>query len=86
MVGRSMVIVKVMMPQHSPLTPVSAWVSFPVMKAAFLALLAVLLFVGGCGKNEVKRTAKESPKSKEPPEKPKPKPPPITPGTVLGGF
>ena len=56
------------------------------MKATFIALLAVLLCVGGCGKKEVKQTAKEPPKTKEAPEKSKPKPPPIKPGTVLWEF
>ena len=40
----------------------------------------------GCGKKEVKQTAKEPPKTKEAPEKSKPKPPPINPGTVLWEF
>ena len=56
------------------------------MKAAFIALLAVLLCVGGCGKKKVEQTAKELPKTKEAPEKSKPKPPPIKPGTVLWEF
>ena len=53
------------------------------MKVTFIALLAVLLCVGGCGKKKVEQTAKETPKTKEAPEKSNPKPPPIKPGTVL---
>ena len=51
------------------------------MKATFIALLAVLLCVGGCGKEKVEQTAKETPKTKEAPEKSKPKPPSVKPGT-----
>jgi hypothetical protein len=56
------------------------------MKATFIALLAVLLCVGGCGKKKVKQTAKETPKTKEAPENAKPKPPSVKPGTVLWEF
>ena len=56
------------------------------MKATFIALLAVLLCVGGCGKEKVEQTAKETPKTKEAPEKSKTKPPPIKPDNVLWEF
>ena len=56
------------------------------MKATFIALLAVCLCVGGCGKEKVEQAAKEPLKTKEAPEKSKPKPPPIKPGTVLWEF
>ena len=49
-------------------------------------MLALCLYFGGCGKKELKQTAKESPKTKEAPEKPAPKPPPIKPVTVLWEF
>ena len=42
------------------------------MKPTFIALLALCLCLGGCGKKEAKQTAKE--------------PPPIKPGTVLWEF
>jgi len=48
------------------------------MKATFIALLAVLLCVGGCGKKKVKQTAKETPETKEAP--------PIKPVTVIWEF
>ena len=54
------------------------------MKPTFIALLA--LCVAGCGKKEVKQTAKEPPKTKKASEKSNPKPTPITPGTVLWEF
>ena len=54
------------------------------MKPTFIALLALCLCLGGCGKKEVEQTAKEPPKTKKAPEKPKP--PPIKPGTVLWEF
>ena len=56
------------------------------MKPTFIAFLALFLCIGGCGKKELKQTAKESPKTKEAPEKPAPKPPPIKPVTVLWEF
>ena len=56
------------------------------MKATFIALLAVLLCVGGCGKEKVEQAAKEPLKTKEAPEKSKPKPTPIKPGTLLWEF
>jgi len=56
------------------------------MKPTFIALLALCLCVDGCGKKEVKRTAKEPLKTKEALEKSKQKPPPIKPGTVLWEF
>ena len=48
------------------------------MKPTFIALLALLLFVGGCGKKKVEQAAKETPKTKEAP--------PIKPVTVLWEF
>ena len=56
------------------------------MKPTFIALLALCLCLAGCGKKELKQTAKESPKTKEAPEKSQPKPPQIKPGTVLWEF
>jgi outer membrane protein assembly factor BamB len=56
------------------------------MKPTFIALLAVLLCVGGCGKEKVEQAAKETPKTKEAPKKSNPKPPPVKPGTVLLEF
>ena len=52
------------------------------MKPTFIALLAVLLCVGGCGKKKVEQAAKETLKTKKAPENAKPKPPSVNPGTV----
>ena len=43
------------------------------MKPTFIAVLAMLLCVGGCGKKKVEQTAKEPFKTKKAPEKPEPK-------------
>ena len=43
------------------------------MKPTFIALLALCLCLGGCGKKEAKQTAKEPSKTKKAPEKSEPK-------------